>query len=145
MVNKITLAAVTCLLAVSLLTNATDAGSKPPEMLSGISVAGASTASLIANATRAAFAHRDEDDYGYDYEISTKENAVAACFHAADREVRRKRRGLHARLDEVKKIKQSGERVKVTMLVTNFYRNGKVQRWIKCHVQHDEVIFLKYS
>jgi hypothetical protein len=145
MVKNITLAAFACLLAVNLQSGATATESKPPHLLTGIAAAGASSASLIASATRAAFAHRDNEDYGYNYDISSKENAVAACFHAADREVRRKRRGLHARLDQVKKVKKSGERLKVTMLVTNFYRNGNVQRWIKCHVQHDEVVFLKYS
>lgn len=100
---------------------------------------------LIARATRAATAHREHEHYGYNDKITISENAVAACFHAADWEVRRKRRGLHARLDEVKKIKKKSDGLKVTILVTNFYRNGHTQRWVKCLVQHDEVVFLKYS
>ena len=100
---------------------------------------------LVAKATRAAIAHREREHYGYNDKITLSENAVAACFHAADWEVRRKRRGLHARLDEVKKIKKKSDGLKVTILVTNFYRNGNTQRWVKCLVQHDEVVFLKYS
>lgn len=145
MLKNVTFAALACLLSVSFHTNATGADSKTADMFGGIVSAGASTASLIANATRAAFAHRNNADYGYDYDISDKENAVAACFHAADRKVRLKRRGLHARLDRVKKVKESGEKLKVTMKVTNVYLNGQVKRWVKCHVQHDEVVFLKYN
>ena len=130
--------------AVGLSSGATQAGDEPPNFLGGFAVQ-ASTASMIANATRAAFAHRNSEDYTYDHGISSEENAVAACFHAADRKVRRKRRGLHARLDKVKKVKDKDEGLGVTMLVTNFYRNGHVQRWVKCIVQHDEVVFLKYS
>ncbi len=145
MVKNVTFAALACLLTVSFYSNATGADSKIADLFGGVISTGSSAASLIENATRAAFAHRNSADYGYDYDISDRENAVAACFHAADRKVRLKRRGLHARLNSVKKIKESGERLKVTMQVTNVYLNGQIIRWIKCHVKHDEVVFLKYS
>ena len=59
--------------------------------------------------------------------------------------MRRKRLGLDTRLDRVKKVKKRDGRLKVTMLVTNFYRTGHSQRWVKCHVKHDRVVFFKYN
>ncbi len=144
MVKYIAVGALACLMTAGINTEQTKAGSQTRDLFADVTI-NASSAAVIANATRAAIAYREQESYAYNDGISTSENAVAACFHAADWEVRRKRRGLHARLDRVKKVKNRDERLKVTMLVTNFYRNGKVQRWVKCHVQHDQVVFFKYS
>lgn len=99
----------------------------------------------IDRVTRAALAYRDSSEYGYNYSISLKDNAVAACFHAADQKVRNRRRGLHARLDRIKKVKKRGDTLKITLRVTNIYRNGSIQHWVKCHVEHENVVFFKYA
>lgn len=138
-------AALMCLLAMSTLAGPARSGSTTPDLFAGIGDSAESVSAMILRARRAALANRDSKRYDYNYGISSQENAVAACFHAADWQVRRKRRGLHATLDEVKKVKRKGERVKVTMLVTNVYRNGEIKRWVKCHVRHDQIVFWKYS
>ena len=131
------------LFALTAYSSGVQAG-KTKNVLTGIAIGVAATA-LIVGAAQAANAHRNNQHYGYNHGISKKENAVAACIHAADWEVRRKRLGLYTRLDRVKKINKRQGRLKVTMLVTNFYRTGHRQRWVKCHVKHDRVVFFKYN
>ena len=132
---------VAAMFVVAIHTSHVQAGKK---VAIGIAVGIAATALAIA-AARSANAHRDRDYYGYNHGIGPRENAVGACIHRADRRVRRHRSGQYARLDAVKKIKRKGGTYKVTMLVTNFYRNRARQRWVKCHVQYDRVVFFKYN
>lgn len=143
MLRTLTVAAMAGAIALGSFGTAAQAGKKG-NIAAGIIVGVAATA-LAISAAQSANSHRNSPHYGYNHGIGNQENAVAACIHAADWEVRRKRRGLYSRLDAVKTIKQKGSRLKVTMLVTNFYRNGQRQRWVKCHVKHDRVVFFKYS
>ena len=143
MSKRLIVTALAALFTLSVYTSGAQAG-KTGNVIAGIAIGVAATA-LIIGAARSANAHRNNQYYGYNHGISKKENAVAACIHAADWEVRRKRRGLYTRLDRVKKIKKRQGRLKVTMLVTNFYRTGHRQRWVKCHVKHDRVVFFKYN
>lgn len=143
MLRTLTVAAMAVAIALGSFGTAAQAGKKG-NIAAGIIVGVAATA-LAISAAQSANSHRNSPHYGYNHGIGNQENAVAACIHAADWEVRRKRRGLYSRLDAVKTIKQKGSRLKVTMLVTNFYRNGQRQRWVKCHVKHDRVVFFKYS
>jgi len=143
MLRTVTVAMLASVLVISLYGTSAQAGKKG-NIIAGIIVGAAATA-LAISAAQSANSHRNNPHYGYNHGIGDRENAVAACIHAADWQVRRKRRGLYSRLDVVKKIKHRQGRLKVTMLVTNFYRNGQRKRWVKCHVKHDRVVFFKYN
>lgn len=144
MFRTFTVTVFACVLTLGLYSTDVEAGKKKRNLAIGIAVGVAATA-LAISAAQSANANRGRQHYGYNHGVGPQENAVAACIHRADWRVRRKRRGLYSRIDIVKSIKQKGAKLKVTMLVTNFYRNGQRQRWVKCHVKHDRVVFFKYS
>lgn len=120
MYRTLPVAILACVLTLGLYGSDAQAGKKKRNLAIGIAVGAAATA-LAISAAQSANAHRNNQYYGYNHGIGDRENAVAACIHRADWQVRRKRRGLYARLDHVKKIKHRQGRLKVTMLVTNFY------------------------
>ena len=142
MLKKLLVLPIAAVLAFGVYSSSVEAGSK--KVAIGIAVGVAATALAIA-AAQSANAHRNNNYYGYNHGLGPRENAVAACIHAADWQVRRHRRGQYARLDVVKKIKKKGSKFKVTLLVTNFFDRGTRQRWVKCHVKHDRVVFFKYN
>lgn len=141
MFKNLSVVACAVVLAASMHVSGAQAGKKTAAAIA----VGIGAAALAIAAASAANAHREHDHYGYNHGYGARENAVAACIHRADRRVRRHRRGQYARLDAVKKISKKGGRFKVTMLVTNFYDRRVRQRWVKCHVRHDRVVFFKYN
>ncbi len=141
MPGKILYIVLAVLFAAAIGTGASHASGKKAL---GIAVGVAATALIIA-AAKSANAHVGNDDYDYHHGIGGPQNAVAACIHKADRRVRKKRRGRFARLDDVKDVKNAGGVYKVTMLVTNVFENRRKRRWVKCHVDHDRVVFFKYN
>jgi hypothetical protein len=142
MFRKLLILPIAAVFAFGLLTSSVEAGTGK-KVAVGIAVGVAATALAIA-AAQSANSHRGRDNYGYNHGIGASENAVAACIHRADRRVHRTRGG-YARLDAVKKINKKGSKFKVTMLVTNIFGNRTRQRWVKCHVKHDRVVFFKYN
>lgn len=143
MYRKLLILPLAAVVVFGMLTSGVEAGKKKNIGI-GIAVGIAATALAIA-AAQSANAHRNRDNYGYNHGVGARENAVGACIHKADRRVRRHPNGQFARLDHVKKIKKKGGRLKVTMLVTNVFAHRSRQRWVKCHVKHDRVVFFKYN
>lgn len=143
MFRKLMYLPVVAVCAFSLMTAGAEAGKKK-NLAIGIAVGVAATALAIA-AAQSANAHRNREYYGYNHGVGPKENAVGACIHRADRRIRRHPNGRFARLDHVKKVKRRDGRLKVTMLVTNVFAHRSRQRWVKCHVKHDRVVFFKYN
>ncbi len=143
MFKKLTMLPMAAVLVFGICASSVEAGSGKKVAI-GIAVGVAATALAIA-AAQSANTHRGRDNYGYNHGVGARENAVGACIHRADRRVQRHRRGQYARLDAVKDIKKKGNKFKVTMLVTNFFANRAQQRWVKCHVKHDRVVFFKYN